>query len=104
MWDGENILSKKISFFTNWNGYDVYNFRLDVDEPVEIGLPWFYLVKENEITVTNFDQALEIMAKYCDETEESDEDEEGWEDDEDKESTLDSAPCMVSCAGPRVRC
>ncbi len=93
---------KKISFFTDWNGYDVYNFRLDVDKPVEIGLPWFYLVKGDEITVTNFDQALEIMAKYCDETEESNEDEEDREDDMGQESMPEPVPCMISCAEPRI--
>lgn len=38
------------------------------DEPLCIGTPWFYLVKGNEITKSDFDQTLDIIEKVYDET------------------------------------
>ena len=45
------------------DGYEVYEYHLHFEEPFCIGTPWFYLVKGDEITETNIDQTLEIMAK-----------------------------------------
>ena len=61
---------KKIDLLTTWNEYEVYNFYLDVDDNafIQIGMPWFYLVKGDEITVTDLDQALDIIEKVYDET------------------------------------
>ncbi len=54
---------KSVSFLMKWNGYEVYEYHLHFEEPFCIGTPWFYLVKGDEITETNIDQTLEIMAK-----------------------------------------
>lgn len=64
--DGYSI--EGISFLMEWNGYDVYRFHLNNDKPLKIGTPWFYLVKGDEITVSNFDQTLDIIEKVYDET------------------------------------
>ncbi len=88
---------RKVGFFTEWNGYDVYNFYLDTKDPTEMGPPWFYLVKDDEITVTTFDQALKIMVKHSRETGGRDEYDEEWERKEQK-----SASDPVPCAEPRI--
>lgn len=54
---------KSVNFLMKWNGYDVYEYHLHFDEPLCIGTPWFYLVKDNKIVETNIDQTLEIMAR-----------------------------------------
>ena len=61
---------KRVGLLTTWEGYNVYRFYLDVDENefIRIGMPWFYLVKGDEITVSNFDQTLCIIEKVYDET------------------------------------
>lgn len=95
---------KEIRLLTDWEDKNVYGFHLGVDEPVQIGVPWFYLVKGDEITVSNIDQSIDIMAKIYDETHRP-EDEvygESWEDDEEQESVPEPVPCMISCAGPRI--
>ncbi len=59
---------KKIGILTEWEGKNVYGFYLDVDEPIQIGIPWFYLVEGDEITVSSIEQSIDIMAKIYDET------------------------------------
>ncbi len=59
---------KSVSFLMKWNGYEVYEYHLHFEEPFCIGTPWFYLVKGDEITVSNFDQTLCIIEKVYDET------------------------------------
>ena len=86
---------KKVSFFTTWNGYDVYNFYLDVKEPIEMGPPWFYLVKNDEITVTTFKQALKIMVKHSRESGGRDEYDEEWKIEEEQESVPEPVPYAI---------
>lgn len=56
---------KEVIFLTKWNGYDVYDFCLDVDENeiIQIGTLRFYLVKGDEVIVTTPEQALDIVGK-----------------------------------------
>lgn len=61
---------ERVGLLTTWEGYDVYRFYLDVDENefIQIGMPWFYLVKGDEIRKSTDDESIEIMAKIYDET------------------------------------
>ncbi len=94
---------KKVSFLTKWNGYDVYGFHLDVDVnmPIQIGMPRFFLVKNDEIIWSTIEEGIEILAKIYDETYGPDEDDD-WEDEDESESIQEPVHCMISCAGPRI--
>lgn len=95
---------ERVGLLTTWEGYDVYRFYLNVDENefIQIGMPWFYLVKGDEITVSNFDQTLCIIEKVYDETYGPEDEEEDWEDEKEQGSVPEPVPCMISCAGPHI--
>ncbi len=94
---------KEIRLLTKWEGKDVYGFHLNVDEPVQIGVPWFYLVNGNEISVSNIDQSIDIMAKIYDETNGLDVKDNLKDVDEIRQELIsEPVPCIMSCAGPRI--
>ncbi len=76
---------KKVSFLTKWNSYDVYGFHLDVDvnTPIQMGMPRFFLVKNDEITWSTIEEGIEILAKIYDETYGPDEDDD-WDEEDDR--------------------